>query len=165
MPAVNRIRLGWGAWKILAVVTPSTRTVFLAWKLLPLGYMESGRPEMRKTRDVTRDAIREELERRRSALASAIQSTRDTAEARQEAAKDPYGGASATHDSEIAVAVAERLARQLAQLDRACVDFDAGRYGVCQDCEEPIPAARLKVLPFATRCVPCQASLENERAA
>jgi len=118
-----------------------------------------------KTRNVTGDAIREELERRRSALAAAIQSTRDNAGARQEAAKDPYGGASATHDSEMAVAVAERLARQLVQLDRARADFDAGRYGVCQDCNEPIAAARLKVLPFATRCVRCQANLERARAA
>ena len=120
---------------------------------------------MTKTKDVMRDKIREELQQRRFALASAIQSTRDTAEAQQEAAKDPYGSATATHDSEIAVAVAERQARQLAQIDRALADFDAGRYGICQDCEEPIAPARLKVLPFATRCVTCQAAQEGARAA
>jgi RNA polymerase-binding transcription factor DksA len=96
--------------------------------------------------NVTRDAIREELLHRRMALTNAIQSnrqvTRDTAQAQQEAAKDPYGGASATHDSEVAVAVAERLAAQIAQIDRALADFDAGRYGICQDCEEPIALAR-----------------------
>jgi len=127
--------------------------------------MESGRPEMTKPKGVTRETIREELQRRRSSLASAIKSTRDTAAAQQEAAKDPYGGASATHDSEVAVAVAERLAGQLAQIDRALADFEAGRYGICQDCEEPIAPARLKVLPFTTRCVHCQARQEKARAA
>ena len=124
---------------------------------------------MTKPREATRDALREELQHRRFALTSAIQSnrqvTREAAAAQQEAAKDPYGGASATHDSEVAVAVAERLARQLAQIDRALADFDAGRYGICQDCGEPIAPARLKVLPFTTRCVKCQASTENARAA
>ena len=123
----------------------------------------------RSTTNVTRNSIREELLRRRLDLTTAIQSnrqaTRATAEAQQEAAKDPYGGASVTHDSEVAVAVAERLARQLAQIDRALADFDAGRYGVCQDCEEPIAPARLEVLPFATRCVSCQANMEREKAA
>jgi RNA polymerase-binding transcription factor len=121
------------------------------------------------TTNTTKDAIKDELLRRRLSLTSAIQSnrqvTRDTAEAQQEAAKDPYGGASATHDSEVAVAVAERLARQLAQVDRALVDFEAGRYGICQDCDEPIAPARLKVLPFTTRCVSCQASVESAKAA
>jgi DnaK suppressor protein len=122
-----------------------------------------------KPRDATREALREELQRRRFAVTSAIQSnrqvTRDTAEAQQEAAKDPYGGASATHDSEVAVAVAERLAHQLAQIDRAIADFEAGRYGICQDCGGPIAPARLKVLPFTTRCVKCQANTEATRAA
>ncbi len=124
---------------------------------------------MKTPKSGTRDAIREELQRRRFSLTSAIQShrqvTRDTAAAQQEAAKDPYGGASATHDSEVAVAVAERLARQLAQIDRALEDFDAGRYGICQDCGDPIAPARLKVLPFTSRCVGCQATMESAQAA
>jgi DnaK suppressor protein len=120
---------------------------------------------MAKAKDVNRSAVREELMRRREGLLAQIQAhrqvTRSTAESQQEAAKDPYGGASATHDSEIAVAVAERLGRQLVQITRAIADFDAGRYGKCQDCEEPIAPARLKVMPFTTRCVSCQADMET----
>src|SRR5436190_1962863 len=120
---------------------------------------------MAKAKDVSRSTVRDELLRRRDGVLSQIQTnrevTRSTAESQQEAAKDPYGGASATHDSEIAVAVAERLGRQLVQINRAINDFDAGRYGICQDCEEAIAPARLKVLPFTTRCVTCQAELES----
>jgi DnaK suppressor protein len=120
---------------------------------------------MAKAKDLKRSVVREELVRRRDAVLAQIQAhrhvTRATAESQQEAAKDPYGGASATHDSEVAVAVAERLDRQLAQINRAIHDFDAGRYGLCQDCEEPIAPARLRVLPFTTRCVTCQAEMES----
>jgi DnaK suppressor protein len=118
-----------------------------------------------KAKDLNRSAVREELVRRRDGVLAQIQAhrqvTRATAESQQEAAKDPYGGASATHDSEVAVAVAEHLGRQLAQINRAISDFDAGRYGFCQDCEEPIAPARLRVLPFTTRCVRCQAEMES----
>ena len=125
--------------------------------------------EMAKTKDASRASVREELVRRRDGVLSLIQAnrevTRATAESQQEAAKDPYGGASVTHDSEVAVTVAERLGRQLAQINRAILDFDAGRYGICQDCEETIAPARLKVMPFTTRCVRCQAATENAKAA
>lgn len=33
-------------------------------------------------------------------------------------------------------------------------------YGLCQDCEEEIPARRLALMPYATRCAACQAKAE-----
>jgi DnaK suppressor protein len=113
-------------------------------------------------------AIKSDLERKRRALSSAIQdsmgSTRET-EDRREMFKDPYGCASLTHDDEIAAVMVDRRARELAEIDRALEDLDAGRYGVCRDCGVPIAEARLKVMPFATRCVACQARLEDVRRA
>jgi DnaK suppressor protein len=47
------------------------------------------------------------------------------------------------------------------EIDRALADIDAGRYGICRECGEEIPKARLKILPFATRCVACQGRLET----
>ena len=113
-------------------------------------------------------SIKGELERKRHALSSAIHegmdATRDT-DQRREMAKDPYGSASFTHDDEIAVAMVDRRARELAEVNRALEDIEAGRYGVCRECDEAIAPARLEVLPFATRCVACQASLETARRA
>jgi DnaK suppressor protein len=113
-------------------------------------------------------AVRLDLERKRKALGSAIQSgvgpDRETGLGR-ELLKDPYGTASLTHDDEIAAAVVERRARELREVNRALEEMDAGRYGICQDCGEPIAAARLRALPFATRCVTCQAQLEGVRRA
>ena len=77
-----------------------------------------------------------------------------------------YGAASITHDDEVSFAVADNRARQLAEVTRALEDYNAGRYGICRECGEAIAKARLKVMPFATRCVACQARYEGlDRAA
>jgi RNA polymerase-binding protein DksA len=115
------------------------------------------------------DAVRKDLERRRITITRALQSTmRSTREEgdRAEISKDPYGSASTSHDDELAAINVERLARDLKLIDRALEDIDAGRYGTCVECKEPIAAKRLKALPFATRCVECQAKSERlERVA
>lgn len=113
-------------------------------------------------------SIKRDLEKKRSALSSAIQSgmssSRDSGQ-RREIFKDPYGSASMTHDDEVIAAVVDRRAQQLAEVDRALEDIEAGRYGVCRECGDAIAEARLKVMPFATRCLACQARLEELRRA
>ena len=36
-----------------------------------------------------------------------------------------------------------------------------GTYGLCQHCAKPIPARRLEAIPWAERCVACEAQLEQ----
>ena len=115
------------------------------------------------------DMLRQDLEERRTAITRALQhtmrTTREVAD-RAEMTKDPYGSASTSHDDELAAITVDRLARDLKLIDGALADIDAGRYGVCVECEEPIAPKRLKALPFATRCVECQARSERlERVA
>jgi DnaK suppressor protein len=47
------------------------------------------------------------------------------------------------------------------QLDQALRKLDEGTYGLCEDCGGQISEARLKVLPFAQRCVACQEKAET----
>ena len=42
------------------------------------------------------------------------------------------------------------------EIDHALTKMDAGTYGVCERCGNPIPKARLKALPYATLCVACK---------
>src|SRR5262245_46641789 len=51
-----------------------------------------------------------------------------------------------------------RLRQRQEQVRVAREALAAGTYGVCVDCGEPIPAARLTVVPDAVRCVPCQSA-------
>ena len=108
-------------------------------------------------------SIKHDLEEQRSALSNSIKSlgADRPADHGREVAKDPYGSASLTHDDEIAFAVADSRARQLAEVTRALEEINAGRYGVCRECGEAIAKARLKVMPFATRCVECQTRVEG----
>ena len=36
-----------------------------------------------------------------------------------------------------------------------------GSFGTCLQCDEEIPEKRLRALPFATRCLPCQVGAEQ----
>ncbi len=51
---------------------------------------------------------------------------------------------------------------KLKQVDEALDKIKDGSYGTCSTCEEPIPEARLDVLPFAKFCVECLSKIENE---
>lgn len=55
--------------------------------------------------------------------------------------------------------LAEAAASELHQVGDALARMDAGTYGVCANCGEPIPAARLEVRPFAEYCVACAEKL------
>lgn len=112
--------------------------------------------------------VKRDLERKRQALNNAIQSSmgsaRDSDNGR-EVLKDPYGSAWLTHDGEVTAAVVDRRARELQEVNSALEDIESGRYGICRDCGETIAPARLRVMPFAIRCVGCQANREGNRRA
>ncbi len=80
-----------------------------------------------------------------------------------EAAGDSEGvhGWKASREGGPDLGVIEALESTLHQIDDALTRLHTGRYGVCAGCEEQIPLARLKALPFATRCIPCQEKIEQ----
>ncbi len=49
----------------------------------------------------------------------------------------------------------------LYKLENALSKIDHSDFGRCRECEEPIPLARLKVLPEADLCVPCAEAIEG----
>ncbi len=50
---------------------------------------------------------------------------------------------------------------ELAQVNAAVERMDAGRYGACLDCGEPIAKERLLAQPWAPRCLDCQTRHEH----
>lgn len=50
---------------------------------------------------------------------------------------------------------ARTLYETVREIDTALEQLDAGAYGTCLDCTEPIPPGRLAAVPWATLCVPC----------
>jgi RNA polymerase-binding protein DksA len=51
--------------------------------------------------------------------------------------------------------IGEATAAELAQINRALAQLDAGTYGVCSQCGKPIDARRLQALPYSDRCISC----------
>lgn len=63
--------------------------------------------------------------------------------------------ASADYDP-IAVTNAVAARQTLAMIDSALLRMDSGAYGRCVECEFPIPAPRLELMPWADLCVSCR---------
>jgi DnaK suppressor protein len=57
-----------------------------------------------------------------------------------------------------------RLQREtLDRIDLALGRLEHGLYGYCLDCGDEIAAVRLRVMPFAVRCVECETAREADR--
>ncbi len=49
----------------------------------------------------------------------------------------------------------------LSKLERALAKIDNPDFGLCRECEEPIPSARLMVLPETDLCVQCAENMSG----
>ena len=56
-----------------------------------------------------------------------------------------------------------RLRERIEQIERARKAIAEGTYGRCVDCDDAIPEGRLKAMPDAERCVPCQTKFDRRR--
>lgn len=97
-----------------------------------------------------RDAIR-------SALKGDLTALRELALASGDAADFALD---ASHE-ELTSQMAEVESQELNHIEEALVRIHQGGYGVCEDCDKPIPLARLEALPQAKMCIKCQIKLEN----
>ena len=52
--------------------------------------------------------------------------------------------------------------QQLDEIDAAQARLEAGRFGICERCREPIHLKRLRATPAARYCVPCEDQSEAE---
>jgi RNA polymerase-binding protein DksA len=105
--------------------------------------------------------VRSELEGQAVALRGEI----DSAEAASESLKrdqssegsgDEADAGSKTFEREHEMSLANNSRDLLVQVERALGRLDAGTYGRCEECGQPIPKARLQAFPRATLCVTCK---------
>ncbi len=62
------------------------------------------------------------------------------------------------------LAEVDRDADELRRIDGALARLSEGSYGLCEDCGQRIPEARLQAEPTALRCVQCQELYERTHA-
>ena len=58
----------------------------------------------------------------------------------------------------------DRHVQEIRAMESALLRMARGEYGVCVDCGQPIPRARLEANPTAERCITCQADYERAEA-
>jgi DnaK suppressor protein len=67
---------------------------------------------------------------------------------------DPEGATIAFERSQVGALVAQAR-DHLSEIDAALARLEAGQYGTCEVCHEPIPGGRLEARPSARTCVGC----------
>ncbi|MDQ7819815.1 MAG: TraR/DksA C4-type zinc finger protein [Armatimonadota bacterium] len=126
------------------------------------------RPARPPARPLTRAQIaelRELLEQERDRLLEELEAMEEhTPEVEEQVGMDVGGGydedladvASNTFEREKTIALESSVQATLAQVEEALRRMEAGTYGICERCGNPIDFARLQVLPYATLCINCK---------
>ncbi|WP_245679557.1 TraR/DksA family transcriptional regulator [Actinomadura hibisca] len=77
------------------------------------------------------------------------------------AGDDQADAGAKTYEREHEMSLANNARDLHDQNERAVLRMDAGTYGVCESCSQPIGKARLQAVPRATMCIPCKAREER----
>ena len=94
--------------------------------------------------------LRADIERAESDIASRL------GDAVGDAGDDQADVGAKTFEREHELALTHNARELLAQNERALARIEAGTYGSCESCGEPIGKARLQAFPRATLCVTCK---------
>lgn len=92
---------------------------------------------------------RDELVRRVAAL------RRDASEPLE---RDSEEQATQLENAEVASELEAEATGEIGEIDIALSRLEAGSYGTCASCGEPIPIERLNAYPAAVRCMSCASS-------
>ena len=107
------------------------------------------------------DEVRNRLVAKQTELLGRIAGTQATE--RREVAERDNDNAQQREVSDIRDDLDTQAADELQQVNAAIACLDAGEYGTCEECEEPIGEARLRALPYATLCIRCAEEAEQAR--
>ncbi|HEX3620980.1 MAG TPA: TraR/DksA C4-type zinc finger protein [Acidimicrobiales bacterium] len=113
---------------------------------------------------------RELLARREAYVGEAAQMTAaaleltDDGSSQDMADEDGFGEADTVSvERDRLLVVASDAHARVAEIDAALARVDAGTYGICEACQQPIPEARLDAVPEATLCVACKSGANLRR--
>jgi RNA polymerase-binding protein DksA len=67
-----------------------------------------------------------------------------------------------TYDRELSMNLVSSEQEILYQIDDALKRLDEGTFGVCLQCGQPIAMSRLKAVPYASMCITCQRTKEQQ---
>lgn len=102
-------------------------------------------------------AYRDKLLERREALFRQVSEAELSSRERDaEATQDPADMAANAYAKELLISMSGNDRRLLAMIDEALARVEAGEYGSCVNCGEPVQEKRLEAVPWARHCLRCQ---------
>jgi len=108
--------------------------------------------------------IRRKLEKQRQQLINELEQNEasgprvEIAAELREPRSDRAVDAATAVELEHKLAVEDNLRAQLKMVEHALSKLEAGTYGLCDLCGQPISPERLEALPYANLCIKCKAS-------
>ena len=102
----------------------------------------------------------EEIARQRASLSNPDDDARGSELADYD--QHPADQGTETHDQELDETTDMILAEEQRQVEIAQQRLEEGLYGICVDCGEEIPEARLEAIPEAVRCIKDQSIYEGQ---
>lgn len=102
-------------------------------------------------------AYRDRLLARREGLFKQVtEAEMSSRERDSESTQDPADMAANAYTKELLISMSANDRRLLDLIDEALTRIEAGEYGDCINCGEPVPERRLDAVPWARYCVKCQ---------
>jgi DnaK suppressor protein len=101
------------------------------------------------------------LRERRREVQEKLRSLRETLPVEAGVVRDAEEQSVDDFVTEVDMALMQMKSETLAKIDQAIARIENGTYGLCQECDGEILAARLKALPFAPLCRTCQEDAES----
>ncbi len=96
------------------------------------------------------------LERREALLRQVSEAEISSRERDAEATQDPADMAANAYAKELLISMSGNDRRLLGMIDEALGRVEAGEYGLCVHCGEPVQEKRLEAVPWARHCLRCQ---------
>lgn len=107
-------------------------------------------------KDLT-DRVRKKLLEKRTELLEDLAKNREISdETIDESAQDMADRATSAYTKEFAYSLSESDRKTLVLIDDALSRLDAGTYGTCVHCQEPVQEKRIEAVPWARHCLDCQ---------
>ncbi|HLM58043.1 MAG TPA: TraR/DksA family transcriptional regulator [Pyrinomonadaceae bacterium] len=96
------------------------------------------------------------LERRETLFSQVTEAEMSSRERDLEATQDPADMAANAYTKELLISMSANDRKLLELIDEALVRVEAGEYGECVNCGEPVQEKRLDAVPWARYCLKCQ---------
>lgn len=96
------------------------------------------------------------LARREGLVGQVMEAEQYSRERDSEATQDPADMAANAYTKELVFSMSANDRRLLELIDEALNRIEAGEYGNCVHCGEPVQEKRLEAVPWARHCLRCQ---------